>query len=153
MNIIAWELDAEIELLYSDIIVNSTDIRLGSLSIASEGNSWITNPSLGLSQTSRLDLESEHLELSEGTFSIRGLALDIAGEFSEWSSGQPYVVLHFTSASDNFVKLLRLAPPQFDVAVEDLETRGSLRLNGSVSGQLTEGAYPEDRKRVVWGKN
>src|SRR5690625_689494 len=143
MNIIARELDAEIELFYSDIIVNSTDIRLGSLSIASEGNSWITNLSLGLSQTSRLDLESEHLELSEGTFSIRGLALDIAGEFSEWSSGQPHVDLHFTSASDNFGELLRLAPPQFDEAVEDLETRGSLRLNGSVSGQLTEGAYPD----------
>src|SRR5690625_5110247 len=35
MNIIARELDAEIELFYSDTNVNSTDIRLRSLAIAS----------------------------------------------------------------------------------------------------------------------
>lgn len=143
LNVAAQELDADIELFYSDIIMNSTDIELGSLSVTSDGSTWLSNMSLGLTQSSRLDLDAEHLELSEGTFSIRGLALNIAGEFSDWSSGAPLVDLQFTSESDNFGELLQLAPPELDDKIRDLETSGALRLNGSVSGQLSEGTYPD----------
>lgn len=141
-TISAQDLDADIELFYSDIIVNSTDITLGSLSATIGGTEYLSDLTLQLTQTSRLDTESELLELTDGTLSIRGLALNIAGQFSDWSSGAPAVDIQFSSASDNFGELLRLAPPQFEESIEGLETRGSLMLAGSVEGRITEDMHP-----------
>jgi hypothetical protein len=135
-------LDADISLRFAELIESTVDASLNSLSASVDGTNYIQNLSLSLNQTSTVDLENELLTLTEGIFSIRGLALNLTGTVSDWSSDAPGLNLEFASSSDNFGELLRLAPPEFDEHLEGLETRGSLRLQGTVSGQLAEGELP-----------
>ncbi|WP_372902462.1 AsmA-like C-terminal region-containing protein [Rhodohalobacter sp.] len=137
------ELDADISLRFADLIESTVDAQLGSLSATIDETNYVSNLSLSLNQTSTLDLENEVLTLSEGVFSIRELALNLTGNISNWSSDAPSVDLQFSSSSDNFGELLRLAPPEYDEVLAGLETRGSMRLEGSVSGQLTEEDLPQ----------
>lgn len=142
------QLDAEISLFFSDIIESRVDAELGSLSLTIDEQEYFSNLSLSLDQTSTLDLENEQFEFTEGTFSIRGLALNLTGTVNNWSS-TPALSLQFASTSDNFGELLRLAPPQYDEALSNLDTRGALLFEGTVNGELTEDSYP--RFDVVLG--
>ena len=135
-------LDADISLYFAELIESNIDAQLGSLNVTMNGTRYVNNLSLSLNQTSMLDLEHEILNFTEGTLSIRGLALELTGSFSEWSSDAPKVALQFASASENFGELLRLAPPEFEEALVGLETRGSLVFEGSIDGTLTENELP-----------
>ncbi|WP_069130551.1 AsmA family protein [Rhodohalobacter halophilus] len=135
-------LNADISLRFADLIESTVDAQLASLSATVDETRYVQNLSLSLNQTSTIDLDNEILNLTEGTFSIRGLALNLTGDIRNWSSDAPGINLQFSSSSDNFGELLRLAPPQFDEVLAGLESRGSLRLEGSVSGGLTEGTIP-----------
>lgn len=136
------DLNADISLNFADLIESTVDAQLGSLSARMDGTNYVDNLSLSLNQTSTVDLENEILTLTEGTFSIRGLALNLTGTVSSWSSEAPELDLQFLSSSDNFGDLLRLAPPEFDDVLAGLETRGALNLEGSVVGQITEDDLP-----------
>ena len=136
------DLDADISLQFADLIESTVDARLGSLSAIIDGENYLNNLSLSLNQTSTLDLDNEILTLTEGTLSIRGLALNLTGTINSWSVESPNLDLQFASSSENFGELLRLAPPQFDEMLAGLETRGSLVLEGSVAGRFTEDTLP-----------
>jgi len=140
--IVMNDLNADISLQFADLIENTVNANLGSLSASAGGTSYVDNLSLSLNQVSTVDLENERLELTEGTFSIRGLALNIAGSVSNWSADAPSIDLQFSSSSENFGELLRLAPPEFDEQLAGLETRGALQLEGSVAGSITEEKLP-----------
>jgi hypothetical protein len=107
-----------------------------------DGTQYISNLSLSLNQTSTLDLDNEILNFTEGTFSIRGLALNLTGSVSDWSSEEPAVSLQFASTSENFGELLRLAPPNLEEYLTGLETRGSLVFEGSAEGRFSEESLP-----------
>lgn len=136
------DLNADISLIFAELIESTIDAQLGSLNANIDGTNYIENLTLSLNQTSTVDLENEILSLTQGTFSIRGLALNLTGTVSDWSAEAPTLDLQFISNSDNFGDLLRLAPPEFDEALAGLQTRGSLVLEGSVSGQITEDDLP-----------
>ncbi|WP_340106187.1 AsmA family protein [Rhodohalobacter sp. 8-1] len=136
------DLNANISLQFADLIESTVDATLGSLSASLDGASYVENLSLSLNQESTVDLENEILTVTEGVFSIRGLGLNLAGSVSDWSSDAPVVNLQFNSSSENFGELLRLAPPEYDEQLAGLETRGSLQLDGSVSGSITEDEIP-----------
>ncbi len=141
-NITLENLDADISLFFAELIESKIDAQLGSLNVTMDGTQYVSNLSLSLNQTSTLDLENEILNFTEGTFSIRGLALELTGSVSDWSSDAPQLSLQFASASENFGELLRLAPPEFEEALTGLETRGSLVFEGSVEGAFTEDELP-----------
>ncbi|NBC65917.1 MAG: AsmA family protein [Bacteroidetes bacterium] len=136
------DLDASIALIFSDIIESTIDAELASLSYTVDGTNYVENLALSMEQTSMLDMENEVLTFSEGTFSIRGLALNLTGSLSKWSSEAPEVSLNFSSNSDNFGELLRLAPPEYEEQLTGLDTRGSLVLEGSINGAFTEESLP-----------
>ena len=136
------QLNADISLFFSDVIESHIEADLGSLSLSVDDQEYLTNLPLSLDQTSTLDLENERLEFSEGTFSIRGLALNFTGLLSDWSSNAPGISLRFESTSDNFGELLRLAPPQYDEYLSGLDTRGALLFEGTVDGEITEESLP-----------
>ncbi len=137
------QFDAEIGLRYAELIESNVDARLQSLTVYYEGTQYLNNLQLELQQTSTIDLEQEILYLTDGTFSIRGLALNIAGSISHWSSEAPELGFRFTSSSDNFGELIRLAPPKYDEYTRDLETSGSFTLEGRVSNCYTEEELPD----------
>lgn len=137
------DFDADISLQFAELIESTVDARLGSISAIIDGENYINNLSLSLNQTSTLDLENEILTLTEGTLSIRGLALNLTGSVTSWSEEAPDLDLQFTSTSENFGELLRLAPPQYDEMLAGLETRGSLVFEGSIQGRFTEEAMPQ----------
>lgn len=136
------QLNADISLFFSDVIESRVDAELGSLSLSVDGEEYLTDLSLSLDQTSTLDLDNEQLEFTEGTFSIRGLALNLTGSVSDWSSSAPGISLQFESTTDNFGELLRLAPPQYDEYLSELDTRGALIFEGTVEGEFTEDSLP-----------
>ncbi len=136
------DLNATISLRFDELIESTVDANLGSLSASIGGENYIENLAISLNQTSTVDLENELLTLTEGVLSIRGLALNISGQISQWSAEAPMLDLQFSSSSENFGELLRLAPPEFDEQLEGLVTRGSLVLEGSVNGTFSEESMP-----------
>ena len=136
-------LDADISLFFGDILESRIDADLGSLNVMMDGTSYISDLSLSVNQRSTLDLENEILNFTEGTVSIRGLALNLIGTVSNWSSDELALSLQFASTSENFGELLRLAPPAFDEYLTGLQTRGSLVFEGSVDGIFSEDTLPD----------
>ena len=136
-------LDADLSLQFTELIESSIDANLENLSVSMDGENYIENLALSLQQESVLDTEQEILTLSEGTLSIRGLALKLSGEIKNWSADAPEMDLQFTSSSENFGELLRLAPPKYDEYLSGLETSGSLIFDGSLSGELAEDSLPQ----------
>jgi len=135
------DFDAGIALRYADLIESSVDIQLGGLSATINGSRYINALPLTLTEKSTINLEQETISLTEGTFSIRGLALNLSGDISDWSS-TPRVDLTFNSSSDNFGELLRLVPAAYEDAVKGFETRGTLAIDGSLNGTVGEEEPP-----------
>lgn len=130
------DLDADVSLSYADLINTDVKLDIGGLSATVGGTSYIGNLPVSLNEQSTLDMKGETLDLKDGTFSIRGLALKLNGTVRQWSSGQPQVDLQFSSSSDNFGELLKLAPEEYQKQIGSLDTRGSLALNGQVKGAV-----------------
>ncbi|MDR8391717.1 AsmA family protein [Aliifodinibius sp. S!AR15-10] len=130
------DLNADISLRYADLINSTIDIELGGLTAQVDSSRYVNGLPLSLSQSSSIDLKNEIMNLESGTFSIRGLALNLTGSISNWSANTPSIDLKFNSSSDNFGELLRLVPDEYREQVAGLETRGGLSISGSVSGNV-----------------
>jgi len=135
------DLNATISLRYADLIESSIDMELGGLYATVENTAYAGGLPLSLSQKSTINLEEETVNLSSGTFSIRGLALDLSGSVSNWSSSTA-IDLSFSTSSDNFGELLRLVPAEYHEEIQDLETRGSLAMEGNIKGTLGSEELP-----------
>ncbi|MDX1617854.1 MAG: AsmA-like C-terminal region-containing protein [Balneolaceae bacterium] len=142
-------LDADISLNYAERINSTIEIEVGGLSYRSGGTSYLNGLAVSLSETSTIDMENEVVNLESGTFSIRGLALDLTGTVTGWSGAAPEIDLQFSSSSDNFGELLRLAPPEYDEQLTGLETRGALSISGSVSGPVGGETIPSFNATVT----
>lgn len=143
MSVDVRNLDAEISLQFAELIESTLDAQIGSLSVMMDSIKYLDGMAIAINQSSTLDIENEELNLTEGILSIRGLALNINGLISAWSGEAPKLNLEFSSASENFGELLRLAPSEYDELLEGLETRGSLQLEGSVTGNISENSLPQ----------
>lgn len=141
-NVRMTGLDTDLSLYYSDVIETDMDASLASLYVDMDGVNYITDLPLSLNQISTLDLENEQLTFTEGIFSIRGLSLNLLGSVSSWSGNEPHLSLQIRSSSDNFGELLSLAPPSLDEQLSNMDTSGSLQLEGSVEGVYNENVYP-----------
>jgi uncharacterized protein involved in outer membrane biogenesis len=134
-NVQIDDLNADISLSYADLITSTIDLQLGGLSASMAGSTYLNNLPLSMSQQSTIDLENEKVTLDEGTFSIRGLALNLTGSLSDWSNNLNGD-LAFNSSSDNFGELLRLVPAEYEEYTQGLETRGALAIEGTLNGAL-----------------
>lgn len=135
------DLNANISLLYSDVINSTVQMEVGGLSLSYDGTDYLNRLPIELSEQSKIDLKNETISLDEGTFSIRGLALDLSGSFSDWSNNL-MANLTISSSSDNFGELLRLVPESYNEYVEGLETSGALSVDGSLKGALLADELP-----------
>lgn len=133
--------NANISLSYAEMISSTVDLEIDGLSASVDGSGYVQNLPLRLSQKSTIDLAGETVTLEEGTFSIRGLDLNLSGTISQWSENTT-VSLAFDSRSDNFGDLLRLVPAEYESHIQGLETQGSLTLNGSVKGAVGNDELP-----------
>lgn len=129
------DMDSQISLRFADVIISEVNLNVGGLSATVAGSNYITGLPLSLSETSTIDLDEETAEITEGTFSIKGLALNISGNIQDWGTN-PAINLTFNSSSDNFGELLRLVPEAYESQVEGLETQGTLAINGTVNGTV-----------------
>ncbi|MGD8749113.1 MAG: AsmA-like C-terminal region-containing protein [Balneolaceae bacterium] len=134
-------LDADISLNYARKIKSTIDLKLGGLSASVNDTSYIRELPLSLNQQSTIDLDNETLSLDKGTFSIRGLALNLTGTLSGWSKTMT-ADLKFSSSTDNFGELLRLVPAQYEEYTKGLDTEGSLVIEGTLNGPLGGNKLP-----------
>ena len=136
------DLNADISLVYGDLIESTTDLQINDVSAVSEGTQWLNHLPVSLYQESTINMDTETLALREGTFSIRGLSLNLNGSIAQWSS-TPILDLQVASSSDDFGQLLGLVPESYMKQVGDLETSGSLSVDGTISGPIGEEQLPE----------
>ncbi len=136
------DFNANVSLRYGELIESSVDVEVGGLYAAVDGTAFLNGMPMSLSEESTIDMENEIVSLSRGTFSIRALALDLSGEIRNWSSTTA-LNLKFTSSSDNFGELLGLIPESYVTGLGDIETRGSLAIDGSVTGEMGEDTQPD----------
>ena len=140
-NVQVDDLNADISLSYADLITSSIDLQLGGLSASMGESTYLNSLPLSMSQQSTIDLANETVTLDEGTFSIRGLALNLTGSLSDWSNDLNGD-LTFNSSSDNFGELLRLVPAEYEEYTRGLETRGALSIDGTLKGALLAEELP-----------
>ncbi len=136
-------LSGTLALKYTELIETTLDASLDSLSVRMDGEPYIENLAVNLQQSSTLDLENERLTLSNGKLGIRGLTLDLEGEVGDWGAEKMQLDLSIKSNSDNFGELLGLVPPEYESAIANLETRGELKLEGTISGYYGEDELPD----------
>ena len=137
----AQNINGDLSLSYDELIGNSMDLEIDSLSATVDSTRYLSALPLRLQQNSTLDTEQEILTIDEGTLSIRGLDLGLTGTLSGWSQ-TPKMDLQLQSSSDNFGDLLRLVPPQYAKQLQDFQARGSFSIDGSVKGAMTEEQLP-----------
>ena len=143
MEAILRDLDVTMSVRLGEFIDTDVDASLAGLTFKSEGSTLINDLALRLVQTSTLDLDGEVLDIASGTFSIRGLGLQLSGRVSNWSDEVLLMNLDFQSSSDNFGALLELVPVEYREHVAGIETRGELQLTASVSGGFGEEQIPD----------
>ncbi|NGP89487.1 AsmA family protein [Fodinibius halophilus] len=136
------DLNAEIALRYADTIESTIDLQVGGVSATAGGTRYLNQLPLSLQQQSTIDLSNENLTLKSGTLSIRGLALNLSGTLSDWSNNLA-ADLTVSSSSDNFGELLRLVPKEYEEYVTDLNTEGTLSIDGTVNGPLAAEELPQ----------
>lgn len=129
-------LDLSAAIRLGDVIESDVDLTIAGLTFALDGATLIDSLPVSVTQTSVLDMTHELLELREGAFSIRGLALNTTGSISAWSGDSMAYRFDFASASDNFGALLDLVPDEYKDQIKGVETRGGLTLKGMVDGNL-----------------
>ncbi|MTI87671.1 MAG: hypothetical protein FH748_06855 [Balneolaceae bacterium] len=129
------DVNADISLHYAKLIKSEVNLQAGALYAKAGGSTYVNGLPVELSETSTINLKEEMVSMDEGTFSIKGLALNLSGTFRDWSTS-PDVSLVFNSSSNNFGELLRLVPEEFESHVQGLETHGILTLKGTVRGSL-----------------
>jgi len=139
------DFDGDLSLNYADSIETNMDVEIGGFSSTVDSVNYVDGLPLSLTQKSTFYPDREIIQLKEGTLSIRGLEMDLAGSLSNWSEAFT-VDLQFNSSSDNFGDLLRLMPE--NEYTQGLETEGSLDLGGTISGAITEESAPNFDIRI-----
>ncbi|HLR33188.1 MAG TPA: AsmA family protein, partial [Fodinibius sp.] len=141
------DLNGDLSLSYADSIQSSIDIEVGGLSAAVDSASYIDGLPLQLTQESVIYADREVIRLKEGTFSLRGLEMDLAGTLGNWSEAFT-VDLQFNSSTDNFGNLLGLVPESYAASLDEFESSGTLDLGGTVRGMVTGDSIPRFDIRV-----
>lgn len=146
-TVVMDDFDGDLSLNYADSIASSIDVEIGGFSATMDSINYVDAIPLSLTQESTFFPDREVINLRKGTFAIRGLEMDLSGSLSNWS--QEFMVdLQFSSSSDNFGELLRLAPETYADYTEGLETRGSLDLGGTIQGPVTSESNPNFDIRI-----
>lgn len=136
-------LEADVAISLGEFITTDVDARVAGLSVVFGGDRFLTDLPFSLSQRSVLDLENERFTIEAGRLNIRGLDLDLEGLIADFTAEAIQLELAFRSSSDDFGALLELVPDSFQEDLRGVETRGSLVLNGQVSGLLGEDLIPD----------
>lgn len=129
-------LDLTAAIRLGDVIESDVELSVAGLTLSMDGTTLIDSLPVSMRQSSTLDAANERLELRDGAFSIRGLALNTTGSVSAWSGDSMAYRFDFASASDNFGALLDLVPEEYKEQVNGVDTRGGLTLKGWVDGNL-----------------
>lgn len=136
-------LDTDLSLSYGQQLSSTIDASVGGLSLEFEGESFIRNLPVALSQQSVIDLEQERVSIEQGQLNIRGLDLDMSGEIADYSAEAPFIDLRINSSSDDFSALLDLLPDSYKQELEGVETRGALVLGAQLNGRFGGDQIPD----------
>lgn len=142
------DLDADISLRFTETIESDVNITIGALSATVDNTAYLTGLSVSISEKSIINMKEETAEITEGVFSIKGLDLNISGAIKKWGS-EPEINLAFNSSADNFGELLKLVPEKYQSHVENLDTKGSLVIEGSVYGKIGGEQLPAFKASVA----
>jgi uncharacterized protein involved in outer membrane biogenesis len=137
----AGHLNGTLALSYADSISSQINLKIGRLSASKDGENYISGLPVSLREKSTLYSDEKLIRLNKGYFGIHGLKVNLSGAIKNWDK-TPKVNLKFKSSSDNFGELLQLLPESYHHYTKKLQTKGSLALNGTISGSISENKIP-----------
>jgi hypothetical protein len=132
---------------FSAIVINSSAEKVN---LTMDGIRYLKDVLLNMHFDVDANLKESIYKLNENQFSLNDLTLMWNGSIEMPESGDIVTTLDFSTSSTNFKTLLSLIPAIYLNDYKDLKTTGNLKLEGKITGAVTETANPNiDAKLLV----
>ncbi len=135
--------------LSGDFTVDQTDLNLEtsvrSISARAGGVRYLRDAVLEVSLLAGANLDDQVYTLKENRILLNGLMLGSEGEVRMLDEGAMDLDLRFYSGETSFKTLLSLVPAIYLSEFESVETSGTMLLEGSVKGMMTDSIFPDAR--------
>jgi len=142
-----FELSGDLSQDFSVIKINSESKRLNFIM---GGIPYLKDVQLGMHFDVDANLKEAIYKLNENHISLNELTLSFEGDIEMPESGDIITNLHFVTSNTDFKTLLSLVPAIYKNNFANLKTTGKLKLEGKVSGAITEETTPNaDVKLLV----
>ncbi|MCF8230268.1 MAG: AsmA family protein, partial [Bacteroidales bacterium] len=126
----------------ADFTSMSTNTRIHSFNFIYDGIRYVDDASVSINAGIDADLKNEIYTLKDNEISINELVLRFAGSVSMLKDAYN-LTLTFEAPDNKFRNLLSLVPAIYKKDFENIETKGTVTINGSVKGLYQEDKLPE----------
>jgi hypothetical protein len=134
-----FELSGNLSQDFSVIRITSESKRLNFIM---GGIPYLKNVRLGMHFEVDANLKESIYKLNENHISLNELTLGFDGDIEMPESGDILTNLHFATSNTDFKTLLSLIPAIYRNDFNDLKTTGTLKLEGKITGAVTEKTTP-----------
>lgn len=128
--------------LGTDFSVIKINSECEKLNLIMGGIPYLKNVKLGMHFDVDANLKESIYKLNENHVSLNELVLSFEGDIEMPESGDILTNLHFVTSNTDFKTLLSLVPAIYKNDFADLKTTGKLKLEGKVTGGVTEETTP-----------
>ncbi|MFW5819988.1 MAG: AsmA-like C-terminal region-containing protein [Bacteroidota bacterium] len=125
---------------YTDLTVNST---AQSVTVDYDNVNYLNKAFFSLDAVLGADMENMKFEISNNELKINDIVLGLDGFFEMTEKDNLALDVRFFSRETAFKSLLSMVPAVYMEDFEDLNTSGTLKLEGTARGQITESTLPE----------
>jgi hypothetical protein len=128
--------------LSQDFSVIIIDSKSDKVKVVMDGIPYLNNVSLHMHFAVDANLKESIYKLNKNEFSLNALTLMWDGSIEMPESGDIITNLSFATSNTDFKTLLSLVPAIYMNDFKDLKTTGNLKLEGKISGAVTEKTTP-----------
>jgi hypothetical protein len=136
--------------LKGDLSDKRTNLKIetsaDNINVLSDGIIWVPNVNLALDTELDADLENMLFTLQETNLTINRIALSLGGTV-KMNEPEMLLDLTYTAKVESLKTLLEMIPAEILPTVKNVDTKGSMALNGWVKGNYDEKSMPQ-----VWAE-
>jgi len=121
-------------------IINQLDIK--KLFFEYDHTKYLNNKTFHADMTLKLDLGKGHYEFKENLVMLNQLALVFDGSLGLPEQGDMYMDIHYHTKETSFKNILSLIPAEYMKGYENVQTKGSMAIDGVVKGTYGDNTIP-----------